>query len=1026
MRPSDVVKILVVDDLPEQQLVYRSVLEEPGIELVAAASGEEALRHLLRDEFALVLLDVNMPGMDGFETAQLIRGRKRCAHTPILFVTAHADEMQALRGYSYGAVDFILSPIVPDVLRTKVRVFVELFRLNLRVRDRAAQQVAIAEREQAHLNDLLERAADFVARIDADSNLTSINRGGRLMLGYDERGPIPHQLSALFPPPAEEVLRSTGLPTALREGIWFGEAVMRTRDGREVLVSQVVLAHSTPDGQLNHFSLVARDISERRSMERALSESEKRYRQLVERLPAAAYTCDAQGIITLYNDAAVELWGRAPEIGKDRWCGSWRIFRTDGSPLPLDECPMGIAIRTGQSVRGTEIIIERPDGSRRSVLPYPDPILDASGAVIGAVNMLVDITDRKHAEQARDLLAAIVDSTDDAIISKTLDGVITSCNNAAERLFGYEPGELIGRPITTLFPPERWDEEAVILARIRRGESVLPFDTERMTKDGRRINLSVSVSPVRDSQGRVVGASKIARDISERKAAERALSDRETRLRAMFEQAAVGIALLNAEGQIFEPNERLAQIVGRGVEELSRLTCEELMHPEDWARTKLMIDQVARGGRMECAVENRCRRSDGSWAWVNVTVSPLLGEQGAPRLIAIVEDIGARKLAEQEVRRHREQLEQLVAERTADLESSHERLRLTERLAAVGTLAAGLGHDMGNLLLPLRMRVDALERTPLPDEARNDVRAIAEACEYLKRLSQGLRLFALNPEAGATTGDRTDLAVWWEDVSTFLRNALPRGVELEAGFPPGLPLAGISPHALTQAVYNLVQNAGDAMKSRGRGRVTVAASVAARGDVVLEVSDDGPGMTEEVLSRCLEPFFTTKTRGISTGLGLALVHGAVRKVGGTVDIRSKPGEGTTFRLIIPSIGPDELGSAAGSDPRAACVNIADARMRAFAEAELRSLGVVTTLEPWSPHTPASLVLLDHAGDRMTELTAFLSADRARRVIVVGACPAPAPARQIVLLGDRPPVSRIRRALHDAVRAQSGRLEEVTT
>src|SRR5207248_1714605 len=138
------IRVLVVDDLPEKILVYRSVLEQPGVEVVAAGSGAEALRLLLEEDrgFAVILLDVNMPGMDGFETADLIRSRKRCAHTPIIFVTAHADEVHALRGYASGAVDYILAPVIPEILRTKVSVFVHLFRLRQQVLSQAEERIA--------------------------------------------------------------------------------------------------------------------------------------------------------------------------------------------------------------------------------------------------------------------------------------------------------------------------------------------------------------------------------------------------------------------------------------------------------------------------------------------------------------------------------------------------------------------------------------------------------------------------------------------------------------------------------------------------------------------------------------------------------------------------------------------------------------------------------------------------------------------------------------------------------------------
>ncbi|GAA0549297.1 sensor histidine kinase [Chitinophaga japonensis] len=129
-------------------------------------------------------------------------------------------------------------------------------------------------------------------------------------------------------------------------------------------------------------------------------ESEHHYHEIFQRLHAAIYTCDAAGRIKLYNQAAVALWGRMPEPGRDLWCGSWKIYYTDGTPMPLDECPMAIALKEGRAVLGHEIIVERPDGSRRNVLPHPEPIFNMAGEVVEGVNMLVDITEHKKAQQA--------------------------------------------------------------------------------------------------------------------------------------------------------------------------------------------------------------------------------------------------------------------------------------------------------------------------------------------------------------------------------------------------------------------------------------------------------------------------------------------------------------------------------------------------------------------------------------------------------------------------------------------------
>lgn len=259
-------------------------------------------------------------------------------------------------------------------------------------------------------------------------------------------------------------------------------------------------------------------------VEEALRDSERRYRQLVTGLPVAVYTCDRDGRLQLYNDAAVELWGQAPPLGTTWWCGAHRIFSPDGAPLPADQCPMALAIREGRAIRGAEIIIERPDGIRRHVQVHPTPIRDASGEVVGAINMLIDVTERKEAEAAQSLLAAIVESSEDAIVSKTLDGLITSWNAGAEQMFGYAASEAVGQPITMLIPPERHDEEREILARLRRGERIEHIETVRITKDGTKFDASLTVSPLRDSDGRIIGASKIARNVSERKRAEEELA----------------------------------------------------------------------------------------------------------------------------------------------------------------------------------------------------------------------------------------------------------------------------------------------------------------------------------------------------------------------------------------------------------------------------------------------------------------------------------------------------------------------
>jgi PAS domain S-box-containing protein len=171
-------------------------------------------------------------------------------------------------------------------------------------------------------------------------------------------------------------------------------------------------------------------------------------------LPVAVYTTDAQGRITFFNEAAADLWGCRPRLGIDQWCGPWRLYWPDSRPMVHDECPMAMTLKEGRPVRGFEAIAERPDGTRVRFFPYPTPLRDASGELTSAIKVLVESTERYQADLESTRLAAIVASSDDAIISKTLDGRITSWNAGATRIFGYQADEMIGQPIMRIIPPE--------------------------------------------------------------------------------------------------------------------------------------------------------------------------------------------------------------------------------------------------------------------------------------------------------------------------------------------------------------------------------------------------------------------------------------------------------------------------------------------------------------------------------------------------------------------------------------------
>ena len=255
--------------------------------------------------------------------------------------------------------------------------------------------------------------------------------------------------------------------------------------------------------------------------------------------PLAMYSCNQDGYITYYNEAAVELWGREPEIGKDLWCGSWKIFTPDGDSLPLAECPMALTLKEGKPYNNHYITIETPNHIIKNLMVFARPIFDEKQRQIGAHNTLIDITEKNNTDKRQAMLSAIVESSDHAIISKNLNGIITSWNAGAQKIFGYTEEEIIGNSINLLIPEYKRSEENDILYKIKNGQKVDHLQTTRIAKNRQEIPISLTVSPVKDGSGKIVGASKIARDISE-----------ELRSLKAIKQNTANLEMLNAIGKV--------------------------------------------------------------------------------------------------------------------------------------------------------------------------------------------------------------------------------------------------------------------------------------------------------------------------------------------------------------------------------------------------------------------------------------------------------------------------------------------
>jgi signal transduction histidine kinase len=271
--------------------------------------------------------------------------------------------------------------------------------------------------------------------------------------------------------------------------------------------------------------------------------------------------------------------------------------------------------------------------------------------------------------------------------------------------------------------------------------------------------------------------------------------------------------------------------------------------------------------------------------------------------------------------------------------------RANERMAALGTLSAGLGHDMSNVLVPMRVSLDKLEETVLSPLSKPMLDSLRRSVEHLRGLTQGLRSLSVAPEDTEASPATTQLDAWWVETTSPYKWVLPPEVTLHAtGLEAGaLPAIAVPKHVLTQAVFNLVQNAVEALSRQGGGNIWVSAT---RGDgetVLLTVRDDGPGMDPETLARCTEPFFTTKPRGRGTGLGLALVRTALERHGGHLMIESHPQKGASFNLVLPVAGRGNQPQGA----RRAILTVRDARTRAVITALLSGVGIKVSTQPYA-------------------------------------------------------------------------------
>jgi PAS domain S-box-containing protein len=513
------------------------------------------------------------------------------------------------------------------------------------------------------------------------------------------------------------------------------------------------------------------------------------------------------------------------------------------------------------------------------------------------VRIQEDITERKQAEVAQAYLAAIVESSDDAIIGKTLEGIITSWNKGAEKLFGYTDSEIIGKPINVLIPPDRQEEEVEILKRLKRGERIDHFETVRVRKDGTTLKISITVSPIKDSSGRIIGASKVARDISERKRYEEALSRSEAKFRRLLEGLPAGAYTCDAEGLITFYNRRAVEMWGRaprlnnaedrfcGSFKLYTPEGTPLRHDQCWMALALKDENEYHG--CEILIE----RPDGSRIPALAHANPIHDESG--RVIGAVNvliDISDRKRVEME-------REQLLMRETAALAEAQAANRSKDEFISL------ISHELRSPLNSI-LGYNRILRSKPHDEAQ-----IQQSCEIIERNARTqLRLIedlldTTRIVSGKLRLDKrpTDIVPVLADAFEVMRPAAEaKGIELRAHYDLEPGIVNGDAVRLQQVIWNLLSNAIKFTPEGGRVELRLERSGK---ELCIVVSDTGAGIDPANLSHIFDRFRqndpSSSQRQGGLGLGLALAKHLVELHGGTIEAASEGiGFGSVFTVKL--------------------------------------------------------------------------------------------------------------------------------
>ena len=658
----------------------------------------------------------------------------------------------------------------------------------------------------------------------------------------------------------------------------------------------------------------ARDRAEHSMAERAAAEfSEREQKELLRvtlgSIGDGVVVADETGLVSSLNTEAERLTGWRTAEARGRPLSEVFRIRDERTGKPAEN-PVDRVFRDGTVVGlANHTILETPDGRSVAIDDSAAPIRRPDGSLAGVILVFRDVTEERIAQHARSRLAAIVEHSGEAIVTKNLDGIVQTWNNAAGKLFGYRPDEIVGKSITMLIPRERLDEETRILSRIREGHPIERLETRRMHKDGHEIPVAVSVSPIRDADGHIIGASKIVRDITEILAAREALARERELLQTTLASIGDAVITTDVDARITFLNTVAESVSGWKSAEVEGQPLEKVFNivNEDTRRTveNPVAKALAQGVIVGLANHTILIRKDGKEVPIDDSAAPIHDSSGrVVGCVLVFRDITRRRRAEQKERaalKEAEEASRLKDEFLATL--SHE-LR-TPHNAILGWSRV-IEESPGNLEAT-RRGIEVITRN-----ARFQVDLVADLLDMSRIVSGKLRL---------EVSDMDLVEVIRASLDGVRHSADAKNIRLDAEIPDHAEGMRGDPSRLQQILWNLLSNAIKFTPENGTVSVRLAST---KSRLNITVSDTGAGITPEFLPHLFERF-RQEDSSISRqhgglGLGLAIVKHLVELHGGTVIAKSEgEGRGSTFVVDLPRAlsqgaqsGDDGLAHAAQS------------------------------------------------------------------------------------------------------------------